>query len=174
MAEVRLGPLPRDGDEWLGRADFRLRCRPRRRRLFDKLGHGRTTAGLIEGHAHFMSLGWSKRILDLTRAATWDEIVEQVGAAARKAKPGDWIFGSGWHQEKWRATPEPSVDGVPLHRRLSAVSPENPVSLEHASGHAIFVNAAALALAGIDAGTPDPPGGTIVRDADGNPTGLLR
>jgi len=63
---------------------------------------------------------------------------------------------------------------VPLHRRLSAVSPENPVSLEHASGHAIFVNAFALALADIDAGTPDPSGGTIVRDADGNPTGLLR
>ncbi|HEY5656779.1 MAG TPA: amidohydrolase [Myxococcota bacterium] len=130
--------------------------------------------GLIEGHAHFMALGWSKRVLDLTRATTWDEIVEQVGAAARKAKPGDWIFGSGWHQEKWRTTPEPNVDGVPLHSRLSAVSPENPVILEHASGHAIFVNAAALARAGIGADTPDPPGGTIVRDADGEATGMLR
>jgi predicted amidohydrolase YtcJ len=130
--------------------------------------------GLIEGHAHFMGLGWSKRVLDLTRASTWDEIIAQVGAAARKAKPGDWIFGSGWHQEKWRAAPEPSVDGVPLHRGLSAVSPENPVILEHASGHAIFVNAFALVLADIDTGTPDPSGGTIVRDADGNPTGLLR
>ncbi len=130
--------------------------------------------GLIEGHAHFMSLGWSRRVLDLTRASTWDEIVEQVGAAAREAKPGDWIFGNGWHQEKWKTAPQPNVDGAPLHRNLSALSPANPVILEHASGHAIFVNAFALALAGIDAGTPDPPGGTIVRDADGNPTGLLR
>ena len=130
--------------------------------------------GLIEGHAHFMSLGRSKRELDLTRASTWDEIVARVGAAAREAKPGDWIFGSGWHQEKWQAAPEPNVDGVPLHWDLSAVSPANPVILEHASGHAIFANAFALALAGIDADTPDPAGGTIVRDTDGNPTGLLR
>jgi predicted amidohydrolase YtcJ len=130
--------------------------------------------GFIEGHAHFMGLGWSKRVLDLTGASTWDEIVAQVGAAAQNAAPGDWIFGSGWHQEKWSAAPEPNVDGVPLHRELSAVSPENPVILEHASGHAVFANALALASAGIDAGTSDPPGGTIVRDADGNPTGLLR
>jgi predicted amidohydrolase YtcJ len=70
--------------------------------------------------------------------------------------------------------PEPNVDGVPLHAGLSARSPDNPVSLSHASGHALFVNAAALERAGIAGATPDPPGGTIVRDARGNPTGLLR
>jgi predicted amidohydrolase YtcJ len=130
--------------------------------------------GFIEGHAHYMSLGRAKMILDLTQARTWDEIIELVGEAARTAEPGDWIFGSGWHQEKWARRPEPNIDGVPLHHRLSAVSPHNPVHLEHASGHAIFVNAAALALAGIDADTPNPPGGEIVRDAQGNATGLLR
>ena len=70
--------------------------------------------------------------------------------------------------------PEPNVDGAPLNHGLSEVSPNNPVSLSHASGHAILVNDAALELAGIDANTPDPAGGTIVRDDRGNPTGLLR
>ncbi len=130
--------------------------------------------GFIEGHGHYMSLGWAKTVLDLGHATTWGEIVERVGKAARAARPGDWIFGSGWHQEKWTEAPRPSVDGVPLHHALSEASPENPVSLAHASGHAIFANAAALELAGIDADTPDPPGGTIVRDAQGSPTGLLR
>jgi predicted amidohydrolase YtcJ len=142
-------------------------------RVIELAGH-LAIPGFIEGHAHFMALGWSEGVLDLTEASTWDDIVAQVGAATREANPGDWIFGSGWHQEKWAVAPEPNVDGVPLHRELSAVSPENPVFLEHASGHAAFANASALASAGIDASTPDPPGGTIVRDADGNPTGLLR
>ncbi len=130
--------------------------------------------GLIEGHGHFMSIGWAKMNLDLTEASTWDEIVELVREVAREAEPGDWIFGWGWHQEKWSVVPEPNVDGVPLHHGLSEVSPNNPVSLSHASGHAIFVNDAALRLAGIDANTPDPAGGTIVRDDWGNATGLLR
>ena len=130
--------------------------------------------GFIDGHAHFLDLGQAKMILDLTRAATWQQIVDQVGAAAEQAKPGDWILGSGWHQEKWTEVPEPNLDGAPLHDPLSAVSPENPVHLAHASGHAIFANEAALKLAGIDSNTPDPPGGTIVRDAGGRPTGLMR
>jgi predicted amidohydrolase YtcJ len=130
--------------------------------------------GFIEGHGHYMSTGWAQMILDLTGAATWDEIVELVAEATRKAEPGDWIFGWGWHQEKWSEVPKTNVDGVPLHHDLSEVSPNNPVSLSHASGHAILVNAAALGLAGIGVNTPDPAGGTIVRDNRGNPTGLLR
>jgi predicted amidohydrolase YtcJ len=130
--------------------------------------------GFIDGHAHYLSLGEAKMILDLTRAATWDEIVDLVGAAAGQAEPGEWILGSGWHQEKWTELPEPSLDGAPLHARLSSVSPDNPVHLAHASGHAIFVNEAAMKRAGIVSDTPDPPGGTIVRDVDGHPTGLMR
>ena len=104
----------------------------------------------------------------------WDEIVTMVGAAAQGAEPGEWIEGRGWHQEKWESVPTVNVDGVPLHNGLSEVSPQNPVHLGHASGHASFANARAMELAGIDRNTPDPAGGTIVRDADGNPTGLLR
>lgn len=130
--------------------------------------------GFIEGHGHYMSLGESKMILDLNNVRDWDEIVTMVGEAVQDAEPGEWIEGRGWHQEKWESVPAVNVDGVPLHTGLSEVSPENPVHLGHASGHASFANARAMELAGIDRSTPDPPGGTIVRDADGNATGLLR
>ena len=130
--------------------------------------------GFIEGHGHFMSLGRARMILDLTTARSWDDIVAMVAEAVKQAQPGEWIQGRGWHQEKWETTPTPNVDGVPLHHSLSAVSPNNPVYLTHASGHASFVNARAMELAGIDRNTRDPAGGTIVRDANGNPTGLLR
>ena len=130
--------------------------------------------GFIEGHGHFLGLGESRMQLDLTRAGSWDEIVEQVAQAARRARPGAWIRGRGWHQEKWLRRPEPQVDGVPLHHELSRVSPANPVVLTHASGHALFVNAQALQVLGIDKDTKDPAGGQIVRDARGEATGLLR
>jgi predicted amidohydrolase YtcJ len=130
--------------------------------------------GLIEGHAHFLGIGRAARILRLAPQRTWEEIVAAVGAAAASAKPGEWILGRGWHQEKWDSPPVPDVEGFPVHDTLSAVSPANPVLLVHASGHAAFANAAALAAAGIDARTPDPPGGEILRDATGRPTGLLR
>ena len=130
--------------------------------------------GFIEGHGHFMGVGNAQMILDLTQARSWDDIVAMVAEAAAEAEPGEWIQGRGWHQEKWERVPEPNVDGVPLHHALSAVSPNNPVHLTHASGHASFANARALELAGIDRNTRDPAGGTIVRTASGEPTGLLR
>ncbi len=128
----------------------------------------------IEGHAHFMGLGESKLNLDLTTAANWAEIVDMVAAAAADAEPGEWILGRGWHQEKWNEVPDNLVEGVPTHRDLDAVAPDNPVVLTHASGHSVLVNAAAMRLAGIDRNTPSPEGGAIVHDGAGNPTGLLR
>ena len=129
--------------------------------------------GFIEGHGHFMSLGNAKMILDLTKVNNWNEIVTIVGNAVENAEPGAWIRGRGWHQEKWDALPPSAIDGMPDHTGLSEVSPNNPVFLGHASGHAGFANAAAMELAGIDRNTPDPPGGTIVK-SDGEPTGALR
>ena len=130
--------------------------------------------GFIEGHGHFMDLGESKQILDLNSVRNWDEVVNMVAVAVDQSEPGDWIFGRGWHQDKWDSVPEDALEGVPTNETLSMVSPDNPVYLEHASGHAAFVNDAALAAAGVDAGTPDPDGGTIVRDASGEATGMLR
>jgi predicted amidohydrolase YtcJ len=130
--------------------------------------------GLIEGHGHFMGLGEAKMNLDLMHVKNWDDIVGMVRSAARDVKKDTWIVGRGWHQEKWNVVPQPNVEGVPLHASIDAASPNNPILLEHASGHAIFVNKRALEIAGITRRTPNPAGGEIVKDRNGEPTGLLR
>lgn len=130
--------------------------------------------GFIEGHAHYMRLGASTLELNLSDATSWDEIVERVADAVAEAEPGELITGHGWHQERWTPRPDPNVDGLPFHASLSAVSPDNPVILLHASAHATFANEHAMRLAGIDANTADPAGGEIVRDASGNPIGAFR
>ncbi len=130
--------------------------------------------GFIEGHGHFMGIGQAKMNLDLMHVRNWDDVVGMVKEAAGKARPGEWILGRGWHQEKWDKTPQPAVEGFPTHESLSKASPNNPVLLTHASGHAGFTNAKAMELAGITRSTPNPSGGEILKDARGNPTGLLR
>jgi predicted amidohydrolase YtcJ len=130
--------------------------------------------GFIDAHGHFTSLGRSLLRLNLMNVKNWDEVVSLVQSAVQKAKPGEWILGRGWHQEKWDKTPQPNVDGLPFHNALSKVSPDNPVLLSHASGHASFANAKAMELSGITKETPDPPGGEIVRDSKGNPIGVFR
>jgi len=129
--------------------------------------------GFIDAHVHFTGVGEAARNLKLGTARNWDEIVRMVGEAAKKAKPGEWIVGRGWHQEKWSEVPTANVEGFPLHDALSRVSPDNPVWLTHASGHAGFANALAMKLAEVSKATPDPDGGKILRDKDGNPTGLM-
>ncbi|HEY7856384.1 MAG TPA: amidohydrolase [Terriglobales bacterium] len=142
-------------------------------RVLDLHG-GFVIPGFIEGHGHLMETGTDRTELDLRRAPDWNAIVAMVRAAAAKAKPGEWILGAGWQQSKWQHPPQPNVDGLPLPAALDAASPHNPVMLEHASGHGIIANAEALRLAGITRQTPDPPGGTIVRDSHGNAIGMLR
>ena len=137
------------------------------------LGGALAVPGLIEGHGHFLGVGKAMMQLDLNGVADFDAIVAMVEAAVAGAEPGQWILGRGWHQEKWTSTPEPNVSGLPYHDQLSAVSPENPVFLTHASGHASMVNALALEMAGISSRTPDPPGGEIVRDGQGRAIGVL-
>jgi len=132
------------------------------------------TPGFIEGHGHLMDTGDSLMQLNVGMAPNWDAIVAMVKAAVAKAKPGEWIVGQGWQQSKWDKVPQPNIDGLPLPASLDAVSPNNPVLLAHTSGHAIYANAAALKLAGIVHDTPDPVGGSIVRDAQGNAIGALR
>ena len=130
--------------------------------------------GFIEGHGHFTGVGEAQLNLKLMPTTSWDQIVSMVAEAAKTAKPGEWIIGRGWHQEKWTSRPNPNVEGFPTHASLDAVSPNNPVLLTHASGHASFVNARAMEISDINRSTPDPPGGEILKDAAGNPTGLLR
>ena len=141
---------------------------------------GRTlTPGLIESHGHLMGLGYSELRLDLAALKSYEELVEKVKSAVAKSRPGEWILGRGWHQDRWTSKPEVLVKGFQTHELLSAISPNNPVFLEHASGHAVFVNAKAMAIAGIrplsrEKLTKDLiEGGEVIRDGLGNPTGIL-
>ena len=129
--------------------------------------------GLIEGHGHFMGLGYAKMRLDLSTVSSYDELVDMVSGAVAEAKPGEWILGRGWHQSKWEPVPIPLVKGFQTHDKLSAISPNNPVWLTHASGHAAFGNAKAMELAGVTSETEFGFGGEIIKDLRGNPTGVF-
>lgn len=137
------------------------------------------TPGFIEGHGHFFGVGYYEIDLDLMKAKNYDEIVEMVRQAVEKAQPGQWILGRGWHQEKWDTLPSNMVKGFQTHEKLSAVSPNNPVALEHASGHAVQVNAKAMEIAGVNQLSKESlkaiseEGGEIIRDKNGNPTGIF-
>jgi predicted amidohydrolase YtcJ len=136
---------------------------------------GRTAIpGFIEGHGHYTGVGRATLQLNLMDVANWDEVIAMVAEAVARSQPGELITGRGWHQEKWDRRPEPSVDGLPYHAGLSAVSPDNPVILTHASGHATYANAKAMELSNVTRATRDPAGGEIVRDAQGNPIGAFR
>jgi predicted amidohydrolase YtcJ len=130
--------------------------------------------GFIESHGHFSGVGGAQLELNLMNVESWDKIVAMVAEAVSRAKPGQWIYGRGWHQEKWTNRPVPNVEGFPTHASLDKVSPNNPVLLVHASGHAAFANGKAMELSGIRRPTESPAGGEILRDANADATGLLR
>lgn len=129
--------------------------------------------GFIEGHAHFSGLGSSLRNLNFLRSKNWDEIVAMVAERAETTPEGDWISGRGWHQEKWDKPHDHSVGGYPVHDELSRMTLDHPVILRHASGHGLFANAKAMEVAGVSRETPDPRGGRVLRDANGDPTGVF-
>jgi hypothetical protein len=130
--------------------------------------------GFIESHGHFSGVGGAQLQLNLMNVESWDKVLMMVAEAVSRARPGEWIYGRGWHQEKWTTRPVPHVEGFPTHASLDKVSPNNPVLLTHASGHAAFANAKAMELSGIRRPTESPAGGEILRDANGDATGLLR
>ncbi len=129
--------------------------------------------GFIEGHGHIHGLGASLINLNLMNARDWGDIVAMVADAVKKAKPGDWIVGRGWHQEKWNPAPAKNYLGYPYHEDLDKVSPNNPVILSHASGHSVYVNAKAMEQAGITSSTKSPAGGEILKDNSGKIVGVF-
>ncbi|MFS4416158.1 amidohydrolase [Maribacter sp. 2307ULW6-5] len=137
------------------------------------------TPGLIEGHGHFMGLGYNELNLDLLNTTSYQEIVDAVEKAVEKAAPGEWITGRGWHQSKWTEMPEETVNGFQTHDLLSSVSPNNPVYLSHASGHAGFANAKAMEIAGLQLvpkegiAPLEVEGGEVMRNDLGLPTGVF-
>ncbi len=135
---------------------------------------GRTVVpGFDDSHAHLLGIGFAKLDVDLVGTRSYAEVVERVARAVKARRPGEWIRGRGWHEGKWEAPAPGSVRGFPTHGALTAVSPDHPVVLERADGHAVLANAKAMALRGISRVTRTPEGGEIIRDAAGDATGVF-
>jgi predicted amidohydrolase YtcJ len=130
---------------------------------------GRTVLpGLIDSHLHFCQYGLRLERTDVYEVPTLEEATRRVAERASVAEPGTWIRGGGWNCNLWG-------DGAFPHRHdLDIVSLDHPVALSSKDGHSTWVNSAALELAHVTADTPDPPGGYIMRDASGEPTGILQ
>ena len=135
---------------------------------------GRTVVpGFDDSHAHFLGIGFARLDVDLTGTRSFSEVVARVAGAVKNRSAGEWIRGRGWHEEKWDSPAAGAVRGFPTHQALTAVSPDNPVVLERADGHAVLANARAMALLGITRATPTPEGGEIIHDHTGEPTGVF-
>lgn len=129
---------------------------------------GRTLIpGMTDAHAHLYGLGVTLRQVDLTGTRSYDEVIARVVAKAATLPKGTPVLGRGWDQNDWSDT------RLPVDTALSAATPDHPVVLERVDGHALLVNAVALAKAGITADTKDPQGGRILRDAKGAATGVF-
>ena len=123
--------------------------------------------GLHDAHGHFTGLGASLEMLALRGTGGWEQIVGLVRQRAASMRPGEWILGRGWDQNDW------AVTDFPTHDLISAAAPDNPVYLTRVDGHAAIANRAAMAAAGLTGSSTDPDGGRIIRDGNGNPTGML-
>lgn len=156
----------------LGNNDYILSMASDSTEILDAKGNF-VMPGFIEGHGHFFSLGESLVDLNFLHDKSWEAIVAKVSAKAKTLEKGEWIVGRGWHQEKWDSLPSGAVEGYPFHADLSSLTPDNPVLLDHASGHGIFVNQKAMELVGIQNETPNPSGGRILRDHYGRAIGIF-
>jgi predicted amidohydrolase YtcJ len=135
---------------------------------------GRTVVpGFNDSHAHLLGIGFARLDVDLTDAASWAEVVDRIAEAVATRSPGEWIRGRGWHEEKWTRPPAGAVRGFPTHHALTAISPDNPVVLTRADGHAVLANATAMELGGVTRHTAAPPGGEVIREEGGAPTGVF-
>ena len=115
---------------FVGSAEDALKLKGSKTEIVD-LKNNVMIPGFIDAHGHFMGMGYTKMILDLTKAGSFEDIIIMVDEAVKNAKPGDWIIGRGWHQDKWSGNKEDFLDGFPKHEKLSEISKENPVFLNH-------------------------------------------
>lgn len=127
--------------------------------------------GIIDSHVHVRELGMDAIKVDLVGVNTVDDIVVRIQQQRPNARPGEWIIGQGWDEGVFADSGGPG--GYPTTTALSEAFPDIPIALESLHGFGAMANQAALEKAGINATTPDPKGGTILKDASGDPTGVL-
>ncbi|HEY0788842.1 MAG TPA: amidohydrolase [Thermoanaerobaculia bacterium] len=123
--------------------------------------------GLVDSHAHIAGLGAALDTVDLVGSSSYGDVIERIRKGAQDAPAGEWILGRGWDQNDWPVKEFPKADE--LDRALG----DRPVWVRRIDGHAGLASSAAMRAARITAATPDPPGGKIVRDASGQPTGVF-
>jgi hypothetical protein len=131
-------------------------------------GGARVLPGFNDSHVHFMGGGMQLDNVDLRQAPSPQAFARLIGERVQKTPPGEWVLGGDWDDQLW------DPPALPTRQLIDPVSPVTPVFVNRFDGHMAVANSAALKLAGITAATPDPPGGVIVRDAAGQPTGLLK
>jgi predicted amidohydrolase YtcJ len=124
--------------------------------------------GFNDAHVHFVSGGRSLDAVQLNDATSLEVFKQRVSERARITPKGEWIQSGDWDETKWT----PAM--LPTKNDIDSFTPDTPVFLDRYDGHMALANSVALKLAGVTAQTPDPPGGVIVRDAKGNPTGALK
>lgn len=124
--------------------------------------------GFNDSHVHFVDGGMQLENVQLNDATGAAEFVRRIAEQARKIPQGEWMLGGDWDETKW--TPP----NLPAKELLDPITPGRPVFLSRYDGHMGVANSIALKMAGVTSETPDPPGGTIVRDEKGNPTGALK
>jgi predicted amidohydrolase YtcJ len=124
--------------------------------------------GFNDAHVHFVSGGTQLDSVQLNDATSPEEFVRRIGEQVKKTPKGEWVLGGDWDETKWNPAK------LPTKELIDPVTPDIPVFVNRYDGHMSLANTVALRLAGITAQTPDPPGGVIVRDAQGNPSGALK
>lgn len=124
--------------------------------------------GFNDAHVHFVGGGMDLDGIELKDVTSAQEFAKRIGERAKITAKDQWILGGEWDETKWNPPSTPTAD------LIDAVTPNNPVFVSRYDGHMALANSVALRLAGVTAKTPDPPGGTIVRNAKGNPTGALK
>ncbi|MGB7331796.1 MAG: amidohydrolase family protein, partial [Terriglobales bacterium] len=131
-------------------------------------GGKRLLPGFNDAHVHFTDGGAQLDNVELNDATSPQEFARRIGEHATKTAKGEWVLGGDWDETKWNPAE------LPTKELIDAATPETPVAVSRYDGHMVLANSLALKLAGITAQTPEPAGGVIVRDKQGNPTGALK
>lgn len=124
--------------------------------------------GFNDAHVHFVSGGMQLDNVQLKDVTSPEEFARRIAERTKVTPKGQWILGGNWDETKWNPR------SLPTKELIDSSTPDTPVFVSRYDGHMGVANSIALRLAGITAKTPDPPGGTVVRDAQGNPTGALK